>query len=584
LSIKDILTIAFSFMLLFSLNLSIDIVSGEKESYFEYPTETWIIERQDYFGKFLDWDFIPIDGQSGDKRVWNFTWEHLAYYEVYDEYTGEETVYYNPIFEIRKAINNDVWLREIYDKTDDLWFKSWGDFKSDVIQLDKYPIIPEDKEDFIGLHNNIDIFNFDNGSFLVSFKDKWKLGKKITIGFGSTITYNGGSNTITVTGGTEGSPIDFWDVWNASNVNGWNVVNNTCDTQFKFWCKLQIGDGSTTTWFADESKQIIFASGIQVAWNPLINLKNNSHFRLGKVIDADNRVTKTGCSIFNCEQSVFNVGLFDNRDGGIVELYASTFSSPTRFSFMMLLGGTKIYECILAGYMYLRGIYGSVCDVDAYELYIGCHAPSGFQATTGVFENILLSGIGSYGAIRQAYITQDLTLTSTVIRNCIAPVRFDNSAYDLYLIDSDLDVWSISWVGTNTGSLFRQYSFNLMVLNQTGDVLSGFNVTLFDKNEDQVFSTTTHANGSITEQIVTRGFYNQTYGNTLQDNAPFHLIVYGDSTYSNYDSDGLTFGDMINWEIALMLPSTETSLFFPFFLLLCLIGCPIIIIFIKIRR
>jgi len=289
--------------------------------YMEYPTETWIIEKQDYFGSWLEWNFIPVDGQHGDKRVWNFTWRHLPYF---DAYAIMDDFIENPIFEIRLAYDNETWLKQIYDKTEPLQFRTWGDFQSDVSRLAKYPIVPEDKEEFTGLHTDINILNFDNGSFLVSFKDKWKMGKKITIGFASTITYSGATNTITCIGGTEGSPIDFWDLWNASDVNGWDVVNNTCNTQFKFWCKIQVGDGSTITWFADIDKQVTFNTGILTGnYQFFIAIKNKATFRIGQLDNAPTYSTSRGCYLHSLETTYIPLMISDQSATSIIKLYCS---------------------------------------------------------------------------------------------------------------------------------------------------------------------------------------------------------------------------------------------------------------------
>ena len=67
------------------------------------------------------------------------------------------------------------------------------------------------------------------------------------------ITYNAGTNVITVTGYTAGTPCTFLDVWNADQAGGWGVITRQCSHQYCLSAQLDIGDGSTVTYFGDKN-------------------------------------------------------------------------------------------------------------------------------------------------------------------------------------------------------------------------------------------------------------------------------------------------------------------------------------------
>jgi len=118
-----------------------------------------------------------------------------------------------------------------------------------------------------------------------------------------------------------------------------------------------------------------------------------------------------------------------------------------------------------------------------------------------------------------------------------------------YLINADLDVWAFTWNGTCTGKVYRQYTFNLKVTEQDGTAINGATVTLKDKDDNQVFSVSTAGDGTITEQTVTRGYYGQAHGDTLQDYSPHKLII-EKAGFQTYEIQGITM-EKIDWTIKL---------------------------------
>jgi hypothetical protein len=119
----------------------------------------------------------------------------------------------------------------------------------------------------------------------------------------------------------------------------------------------------------------------------------------------------------------------------------------------------------------------------------------------------------------------------------------------MYLINADTDTWNTNWVGAQAGILYRQYTFDFTVTDSAGTPISGATVTLKDKNGNTVFSLTTDVNGKISTQTVTRGYYDQPRGNTLQDYSP-HTLTITKAGWQKYVKT-FTLAEKTKWEIKL---------------------------------
>jgi hypothetical protein len=100
------------------------------------------------------------------------------------------------------------------------------------------------------------------------------------------ITYNAGTDTITVTAGTSGAPNTFTDIYNADVAGGWGQVTKTSNV-FVFSAKLQVGDGSTATHLYDEFKKVTL--------NEIWTVKNNATLKTGVLLAAESNHPRHGC-------------------------------------------------------------------------------------------------------------------------------------------------------------------------------------------------------------------------------------------------------------------------------------------------
>jgi hypothetical protein len=67
---------------------------------------------------------------------------------------------------------------------------------------------------------------------------------------------------------------------------------------------------------------------------------------------------------------------------------------------------------------------------------------------------------------------------------------------------------------------------DIKVTDKDNTPLQSATVALIDKNGTSIFSVTTDANGNIAQQTVTRGTYDYSHDQTLQDLSPHTLTIY----------------------------------------------------------
>jgi len=365
------------------------------------------------------------------------------------------------------------------------------------------------------------------------------------------------SNTITVTGYTEGTPCTFWDLWNASDANGWDIVNNTCDTQFKFWCKLQIGDGSTATWFKDTEKQVSLAYSPTVHYEDLIEVMNNAHFTLGDLKDATDKVGYKGCAVY-IPSYYYQVYVIDRRYGATCEvnLYGSTFiaESTSDYRIIRTASGSKVYDCLLSGAVSFQ----TMPNADMNDIYI-IDCDIGLQYVTGTLNRISILNVNRF------IITRGGTLTNLYGRNPVLyAVRVYSPSSDTYLVDADLDEWTFSWSSAGSYKVYRQYTFGLTVTYPNGTAINGTEtgarVTIqhYGQGGGIDLNATLGADGTITQQTLSKGFYNQTGGNTIYSYEPFNLAISNVTGYDPY-SQNFTLSAKTDWTVALIEESESES-------------------------
>jgi hypothetical protein len=332
----------------------------------------------------------------------------------------------------------------------------------------------------------------------------------------------------------------------------WGVVWKTGTTQYAFDCFINIGNGATATYFTDTNKQVTLNDGVRATTvQSFLKVYDKATFTLGTLQDATLKRTNAGCSIFDMDShtddSRFGYLIHPATDAATcaVYLYGCQLES--------LAGNEQWWEALKA--------YNIVCNGYCYP-YVAT-----YTNTAQDYNNIIVSGTG-YGFRRPkptttinnlflAVTTNNVwfagvggTVSNVWARGSPLMARMQSTGADnTYLINVDTDTWAVLIDSASTGKMYRQYTFDLKATDNNGAPLSGTTVTLKDKNGNTVFSVSTAADGTITQQTVSRGYYDYAHGNTLQDYGP-HTLTISKSGYMAY-THTFTLTGKTSWEISL---------------------------------
>jgi hypothetical protein len=327
----------------------------------------------------------------------------------------------------------------------------------------------------------------------------------------------------------------------------WGVAWKFSSNQFQFDVqRIDVGEGSTATYFTDTKKQVTFpvASG-----GGIIQVKANAILTLGTLLNAARKTTANGCSILSTIGVSGNTGIaliYDDSASGLAYLYGCFFSS-IRPSYVQPRHASRIYNCIGDNCIFFIRDTGDYYNLEAYNMTLYANPSAyiiqtatattvnlrGYECTNGIY------GEGSYNGV----------ISNPYFRGLTYIGRFYLYTGNMYLINADTDTWSINWVGAQAGILYRQHTFDLTVTDTAGTPIANATVTLKDKNGNTAFSVTTDSNGAIATQTVTRGYYDQAHGDTLQDSSPHTLTI----TKAGWQKYVKTFAltEKTKWEIKL---------------------------------
>ena len=365
------------------------------------------------------------------------------------------------------------------------------------------------------------------------------------------ITYNAGTNIITVTGYTEATPCNFTDIYNADVAGGWGKVTKQGAKHFFFQCYLAIGDGSTTTHFADKDAYIYFDE-LGGNWASYIKVYNHAHFTLGELVDASKKSTRRGCTI--CHNATSNPKRIINilHGDAVCKFYSSLIANGGSYRGMAIYAedsaavpDVTLYNCsvLMAALSKVNNdIYNFTAtgDKTVDSTYV-------FLSTSGLMDGVTIRNV-----TRPLYANYSYPMT---VKNMSLYDYTDIGIYalatDIYFINCDIQfpTWNFNNNNNQGGKIYRQYEFDLKVTDKDNVAIQTATVKIWDKDSNLIVDTTTDASGDIATQTITRGYYNQANGNTLQEASP-HLIKIEKAGYTTYEAD-FTLDDKTDWLIAL---------------------------------
>jgi hypothetical protein len=353
------------------------------------------------------------------------------------------------------------------------------------------------------------------------------------------ITYNAGTNVITVTGYTEGTPCNFTDIYNADVAGGWGVITRLCTYMFCSSAHIEIGDGSTTTYLKDTSKTLYFTISAARFY-----IKANAHIQLGNKTATGG--TKQGCTLFFSGASGSNSEFYIWGDAKLYKCKIATSGTAAVGHFILWIYSTNLLEVI-------------DCDFERLWTWVFSTNPTTLVILRNIFSNsgtviypytgvsITIDTLTVYDSSRPISMYRGDTLNATNIvsvGNDYFVDMADNATlnvYDSKLIGGDI------WDRGSGWTINEYYHFDLKVIDKDETPINGATVKIWDKDSNLIVNTSTGAGGTITQQAILRDVYSDSLTPTLK--TP-HLIKIEKAGYTTYEAD-FTLEDKTNWLIAL---------------------------------
>ena len=301
-------------------------------------------------------------------------------------------------------------------------------------------------------------------------------------------------------------------------------------------------------WFADTDKAI-------TSDRKLFEITDGGNLKFGQIVDEDKKVTARGCFIFLNTDS--KTRLLDGYyDLGSIQLFSTTFAAKSGASWYLsnpyYSTNSKMWNCNMLNQFI--GFSGNLLKVDMYNTnwaQIGLpgwgpafNTPYADEVKIANYYHGLL--VGAPGTIKNYKIMNEEV-------RAFKPWSLHD---DFFVIDTECN-WTFEWVSSSGGKVWRQYTFNLKVVDKNGNSIPNASVKIWDKNNNLVVDETTDANGEIPEQTLTYGYYDQDHGNTPVMQTP-HTIRIAKAGYQTYEKK-FTLDKKIDWMIALTAPPKITD-------------------------
>jgi hypothetical protein len=259
-------------------------------------------------------------------------------------------------------------------------------------------------------------------------------------------------------------------------------------------------------------KHIIW-SNFMAFGQTLLSLTTNATFTAGILLNEANKTTCKGIHFYINNTSGQRVGF--SFYYGNAYLYSCTFEEYSNADFYLYYYPKRMWNCT-----FNMAVFRYAANMDLFNCTFWQIGNNGcFQNTYG---GNSMDRIYAYScsAIMKTDGQGPPSISNLYARNNSCIVLWNNNQVGAaaYLINPDVDNYIFSWTA-NYSRVYIQYQFAL--ITETSAL-----VTLKDNAGNTVFSVTADATtGAIAMQTITRGFYDTTHSNILQDCGPFTLTV-----------------------------------------------------------
>ncbi|MFW6121758.1 MAG: carboxypeptidase-like regulatory domain-containing protein [Petrotogales bacterium] len=330
----------------------------------------------------------------------------------------------------------------------------------------------------------------------------------------------------------------------------WGVIWDYGDGQYKIDCIFLIGDNTTSTYFKETNKQIVFSE------NNYYLVLVNAVFHLGEKVGTN--LGYQGCAIFLYDDGA---SAASNYISGSEYLYGSYFKQILTggicFSADLHLvdGVGEYFSSILEGRNRIQFEGNDISINDTIFSYWGNGAQ--IKNTSGTFSRVDL--IETYSLdVGVNSPTGPVTLDETNTNRSELKCWFKNIDEVVTILNpkQGTTLTIHGWTGENTNYCYVAWTCNIHITDKDGVNLENATVKCEDKNNNEVFSVTTDANGEITEQNIN---YIR-YGDGIDDliYSP-HKFTISKAGYETLILDNITVDSVVDWHLELLPALTEAD-------------------------
>lgn len=352
-------------------------------------------------------------------------------------------------------------------------------------------------------------------------------------GAGGTVWANG---TLAVTQPQWGV---FWD---------WSEVNAV-----RMDCQVQIGDGSTPTYFKEVDRILLIGPGVYTGgWQSVFNMYPNAVLHFGNLIDETTKLVSQPCVISHITNPTYGGKIIT---GGVTYLYGTfTLGPASNWPVSEISGASRLWHCTNSNHLPMN--LPAATDVFGIKSFIlnTLHSPACSMA------ELISLGTNS-GASMALWLDGSTNITVTNMKlyghGFIAGTGASfSSTANLINVTTDHPEWHI-WFNTGVaGIIYRKCTFDMKVVDNTGAALSGAAVDCEDQYATAAWtlgSVTTDVNGNIAQQTITVTKYTAGASESAPTVVTYspHKITVSKAGYKSLVLENITIDEGKKWHVEL---------------------------------
>jgi len=354
------------------------------------------------------------------------------------------------------------------------------------------------------------------------------------------ITYDPTTNTITVTGGTEDSPLTFEDIYNADVANGWGVFTKLSEGVYKTTAKLQFGDGVTETWFKEVGTMLIMDHIASANGDTVVVFSNLCHATFGEYTPTNGEYDVSNGVIFASYETVYTPIIVTHGDDSDVHYYNCYFMILNNSNQVDLMWSVKEIKGCISQWRF-RSLLNTYID---YCILTGPYGWFYIGQPVYMTNLTVLTPLDTLAYILNKNV--NFENCKFVVKTCLCNLYRLQQPNIIKFINCKANKWVIKWYlasGEISGEVHRVYTVTFKVTDVNGNPLPARTVKVYNKNGDKVAELITDENGLTPEGEILYAKLTNPYAD-----GTWHTFTDEDWEYFNPFIVEVWYGNELEWK------------------------------------